>query len=97
MPGNPFLDFLDDVEVQALFALEFVGAVAGADRGRERIAAGLLHEFDRLFRIGQGSVAFVDLNVFLDPAELAEFRLDADPLLMRALDDPFGDGDVFLE
>ena len=79
--GNPLLDFLDDIEMQALLALEFVGAVAGADRGGERVAAGLPNEFDRFVRIGQGSVAFVHLDVFLDAAELAQLRLDADALL----------------
>ena len=74
-PGNSLLDFLDDVEVQALFALEFISAVAGADGGRERIAAGSLHEFDRFLRIRQRGVAFVDLDVLFDTAELARARL----------------------
>ena len=49
--GNPLLDFLDDIEVQALLALEFVSAMAGTDRGGERVAAGLPNEFHRFFRI----------------------------------------------
>ena len=61
--------------------------MAGADGGRERIAAGLLDEFDRFVRIGQAGVAFIDLDVFLDAAELAELRFDADAL-WRARDRP---------
>ncbi len=43
---NQFLDFFDHLEVKTLLALEFVGAVAGADRSRERIATGPLDELN---------------------------------------------------
>ncbi len=33
--GNPLLDFLDDVEMKALLALELIGAMARADGGGE--------------------------------------------------------------
>ena len=78
--GNFLLDFLDDIEMQALFAFEFVGAVAGADGGGERIATGLPNEFDRFVWIRQAGVAFIDLDVFLDAAKLSQLGLDADAL-----------------
>ncbi len=95
--GDFFLDGADHVEVQALLALELVRAVAGADGGGERVAPGLVDEFDGLVRVGQAGVAFVHLDVFLHAAELAEFGLDADALGVGALDDALGDGDVFVE
>ena len=87
VPGIVFADLFDDVEMQALLAFEFVGAVAGADRGGERIAAGLLDEFDRFVRIRQAGMSFIHLDVFLDAAELAKLGLDADAL-WRARDRP---------
>jgi hypothetical protein len=83
--------------VQGLFALELEGAVAGADGAGERIAAGRLDELLRFSGIGQAGVAFVDLDVFLDPAEHAELGLDADALGVGAVDDALGDGDVLVE
>ena len=41
-----FLDGLEAVEIEVLFALEFVGAVGIADGDGERIHAGLAHKFD---------------------------------------------------
>ena len=80
-----------------LLAFEFVGAVAGADRGRERVAAGSLDEFDCLVWIRQAGVAFVHLDVLLDAAKHAQLGLHADALGMRAVDDALGDGDVLIE
>ena len=63
---------LDPVERQFRRALELVGAVAGADRHRQAVAAGLVHEPLRLVRIGE---VLFDLAVrdavraVLDPAE----------------------------
>ena len=96
-PGNAFLDSIDDIEVQTLFSLEFIGAVARADGGGERIATCLLYELHRFIRIGQGSVTFIDRDVLLHPAELAQFGLDADAFLVRAIHHAFGDGDIFGE
>src|SRR2546429_4148859 len=45
---------------------EFVSAVAGPDRRRQRIAFGLLDEFDGLDRIGQARMFFIHTDVFLD-------------------------------
>ena len=56
--------------METLLALEFVGAVAGADGGGQRIAAGPLDEFDGFLGIGEAGVAFVDFDVFFDAAEL---------------------------
>ncbi len=95
--GDLLLDRFDDVEVEGLLALELVGAVAGADGGGEGVAAGPLDEFDGLLGIGEAGVAFVDLDVLLDAAELAELGLDADALGVGAVDHPLGDGDVLLE
>jgi hypothetical protein len=51
MPGNSLRDLLDHVETERLLAFELVGAMAGADRRRERIATGALHELERFFWI----------------------------------------------
>ena len=95
--GNPFFDLLDDVEMQALFAFEFVGAVAGPDGSSERITTGLLNELNRLIGIGQGSVAFIDLDVLLHPTQSAQLGLDTDPFFVSAIDNSFRNRDVIGE
>ena len=70
-----------------LLALEFVGAVAGADRRGERVAAGALHEFHRFVRIRQAGVPFVDFDVFFHAAEHSQLRLHADAFGVGAIDD----------
>src|SRR5437868_12177792 len=87
----------DDVEVKRLLSFEFVGAVTGADRGRERVTLCLLDELDSFVRVGQASVSFIHLNVFLDAAEPAELGFDADAFGMRFINDALGDGNVFVE
>jgi hypothetical protein len=42
-------------------------------------------------------MAFIDLDVLLDAAELAKFRLDADAFLVGAIHDTFGDGNILGE
>ncbi len=97
IPGINLLDFLDHVEVKTLLALEFVGAVAGADGGRQRIATGPLHEFDRFLRIRERGMAFVHLDVLFDPAQLPELGFDADAFGVRAIHHALCDRDVFLK
>ena len=75
-PGRSAWIFFEHVEVQRLAALELVGAVAGADRAGEGVAAGLLDEILGLGRVGQAGIAFLDLDVLLDAAEHAELGLD---------------------
>src|SRR5579862_478097 len=94
---DAFLDFVDDLEVQALLALELVRAVAGADGRRERVAPGAADELDRLRGVRQAGVAFIHLDVFLHSAEHAEFRLDAYARRVRAIHDALGYGHVLLE
>jgi hypothetical protein len=53
--GKLLLIGLNHLEVQRLLVLELVGAVAGANTRRQRIAAGLLQELDRLFRFSQAT------------------------------------------
>jgi hypothetical protein len=43
-----------------------------------------LHELLGFDRVGEARVAFLDLDVLLDAAEHAEFRLDRDALGVRA-------------
>ena len=54
--GKLLRNGLNHLEAQRLSVLEpVVGAGAGADNRRQRIAAGLLHELDRLFRFSQAT------------------------------------------
>ena len=80
--------------MQGLPALELVGAVARADGGGERVAAGELDEFLGLLGLGQAGIAFLDLDVLLDAAEHAELGFDRDALGVRGGDDALGDGDI---
>jgi hypothetical protein len=83
-PGRRALIFLEHVEVEGLLALELEGAVAGADGAGEGVAAGLLDEGLGFLGLGEGGVAFLDLDVLLDAAEHAEFGLDEMPLAWAA-------------
>jgi hypothetical protein len=58
-----FLDFADDLKVQALLAFELVRAMACAYGSGQRIAARLDHELDSFFRVGQVGVTLVDLHI----------------------------------
>ena len=51
VPGNPFADPFDDIEMQPLLTFELVSAVTCADRGRQRITSGSFDEFDGFIRI----------------------------------------------
>ncbi len=95
--GDFIADAFDDVEMERLVAFEFVSAVAGADGGGERIATGALDEFDDFIGVGQAGVAFIDDDIFLDAAEFTEFGFNAQTFGMGAIDDAFGDGDIFLK
>ena len=53
--GKLLLNGLNHLEVQRLRVFKLAGAVAGADSRRQRIAAGLLHELDCLFRFSQAT------------------------------------------
>ena len=83
--------------MKTLLAFEFVGAVACADRSRERIATRSFYELDRFLRICERGMAFVHLNILFDTTELSEFSFDADAFCVRAIHDAFCDGDVFFE
>lgn len=88
------LDFFQNVEVEALVAREFEGAVRGADGDRERVDAGLFDEFGGLGRVGQFDAAD---DVFFNAAELAEFGFDDNAFFVRAVDDAFRDFNVLRE
>ncbi len=104
---QPAVDFLDHLHRQDLavrLAREFVGAMRGAHRDRQRIDPGGANEVDRLVRIGQqlvvADLAFDAVAVFLfaaamlERAEHPEFALHrgADPV--RHLDHAAGDVDI---
>src|SRR5690606_22088594 len=76
--AEQLLDRLDALEVDAVLALELVGAVAGADRDGQRVAAGLFHEAHGLGGVGQARVALIDLDVVLDAAQAPELGLYCD-------------------
>jgi hypothetical protein len=96
-----FLDvityLLDHIEVQRLLSLELVRAVAGADRGRERIAFRLFNELDRLLRVSQTGVPFIDFDILINAAQHSQFGFHADAFWMRTVDHPFCDGNVLVE
>ena len=104
---QPAVDFLDHVhgeDVAVGLAREFVGAVRGAHRDRQRIDLGGANEIDGLVRVGQqlvvADLAFDAVAVLLlaaamlQRAEHAELALDrgADP--MRHVDHAAGDVDI---
>src|SRR5438552_18372142 len=60
--------------MERLLPLEFVSAMAGPDRRRQRIAFGLLDEIDRLDRTSQAGMFFIHTDVFLDATQDAELR-----------------------
>ena len=95
--GQEGLDLVEHVEMQRLPAFELEGAVGGADRAGEGIASGGLDEPLGLGRIGQAGIAFLDLDVLLDPAQHPELGLDGNVLGVGPVDDPLGDGDVLGE
>ena len=95
--GHAGLDLLEDIEMEGLFALEFEGAVAGADGAGEGIAAGLFDEVFGFGGVGEGGVAVLNFDVVLDAAEHAEFGFDGDPLGVGPVDDALGDLDVLVE
>ncbi len=95
--GDAGVDFLDDIEMEPLFALEFVSAVAGADRRRQRVAPCSRDEFFGLFGIRQAGVAFLDNHILLDAAKLTEFRLNTDAPRVRAVDDALCNFHILLE
>ena len=81
--GAGLHDLLDAVERELRLVLELVSAVAGADGDGQAVDAGALPEVGRLLRIGQEllDVLLIFLgveadDVFLDPAEHPQFRLD---------------------
>ncbi len=96
-PGRRFWISASALEVQALRALELVGAVAGADGDGQAVAAGPLDELLGLVGVGQHGVLLVDLDVLFDAAQHAQLGLDADALGVGALDDALGDRDVLVE
>src|ERR1700730_1803914 len=91
--ANPF----NYLKVQGLLAFEFVGPMARADGGGERIALGLFDKLDRFVWIGQAGMTFIDLDVFLNATEHSELGFDANPFRMRAIDHAFCDLDILLK
>ena len=92
--GELLLDLLEDVVAQLLVAGELEGAVRGADRAGQGVAAGLRDEVDDL--LGLGVDVLGGRDVLLDALELAELGLDDDALGVGGVDDALGDGDVLL-
>ena len=95
--GQTVPDFFEHIEVQGLTPLELEGAVAGTKGAGQRVTARLLHELLSLSWVGQAGVALFDDDIFFDATEHAEFGLDGDTFGVSAVNDPFGDRDVFLE
>ncbi len=95
--GDEVFDLLEDVEVEGLLALELEGAMRGADGAGEGITAGELDELLGLDGIGEGGVAILDLDIFLDAAEHTEFGLDGDALGVGLVYHALGNLDVLLE
>jgi len=94
VPRNPLLDRLEDVEMERLLALEFVGAVTGANGGGQRIATGRIDELHRFIGIGQTGIPSSTGDVFLDASEHAQFRFDVIPWRVPVRP-PGGDLDIF--
>ena len=78
-----------------MLAGKLVDAVRSADGHAQRVTAAAGDELRRLAGIGQGERARGGIP--FQTAELAQFRLDSDPLIMGALDDAAGDFDVLIE
>src|SRR5882724_9188042 len=97
----PFLNvityLLDHIEVQRLLSLGLVRAVAGADRGRKRIAFSLFDELDRLLRVSQTGVPFIDFDILFNTAQHSQFGFHADAFWEPAVDHPFCDCNVLVE
>ena len=95
------LDGLEALEIEVLFALELVGAVAVADGDGQGVHAGLLDELDGLFRVGVGPALGVAAAFFavvvLGADEHAEFTFNHAVVLVGVLDDLGADLDVLLE
>ena len=83
--------------MERLLPLEFVSAMAGPDRRRQRIAFGLLDEIDRLDRTSQAGMFFIHTDVFLDATQHAQLRFHTDSFGVCAIYHPFCDRDVLFE
>src|SRR6266480_2313080 len=94
-PGNLVADFLDNVEVQPLFASKLIGSMTGADGRSQGIAAGLFHKLDRLVWIRETSMSFINFDVFFDTAKHSQLGFDADALRVGALNHALRDSCVF--
>ena len=79
----------------ALFGLELVCAVAGADGDGKAVAAGLCNELFDFFRTGVGTDSMADF-VF-DAGQSAELSFDNNAVVVCVLNDLLGDLDVLLE
>ena len=86
---NVITYLLDHIEVQRLLSLELVRAVAGANRGRKRIAFRLFDELDRLLRVSQAGVPFIDFDILFNTAQPSQFGFYADAFWVRAVDHRF--------
>src|SRR6266487_2432777 len=94
---NVITYLLDHIKVQRLLTLELVRAVAGANRGRKRIAFRLFDELDRLLRVSQTGVPFIDFDILFNTAQPSQFGFHADAFWVRAVDHPFCDANVLVE
>ena len=88
------INLRDEIERQLRLGLKLVGAVRGADRDGERVAADALDKLLGLVGIGKDHLAD---HVLFDATEGAELGLDGDAELMSVLDDFPGDRDVLLK
>ena len=99
-----FLDHVHGEDVAIRLAGEFVGAVRGAHRNRQRVDLGLLDELDRLVGIGEqlvvGELALGAMAVLLvahpglERAQHAELALDRNTAEMGHVGDGPGDADI---
>jgi len=99
-------DFVQNVEAQrrrnedalfiasALFGLELVSAVGGADRDCEGVNASLGNELLDLFRTGVRGILVGNLDFVLNAGERAQFAFDYNAVIVRVLDDLLGQRDV---
>ena len=106
--GELLLDCFEDVEGErrrqqtarlridsALLGGELIGAVAGADRDGETVAASLAHKVDNLF--GLGVVALSSGDLVFDAGKDTELALDGDVELVSILNNLLGDGQLALD
>jgi len=91
------LDRFENLEMDRLGARKLVGAVAGADRAGQTVAAGTPDEFDRLVWIRQMGFLLRHGDVLLDAAQLPQFSLDADAPGVCAIHHSLGYCNVLLE